>query len=78
MEPQTQLDAVSLNEPKPRARERLIRALVEVAAQFGYGDLAVASVIERAGVARSTFYQSFVDVEQCFLLALDQIGGSVR
>jgi AcrR family transcriptional regulator len=51
--------------------------MVEVVAREGYGGLAVGEVIERAGVARSTFYEHFADKESCFLTALDRLGDSL-
>jgi AcrR family transcriptional regulator len=53
----------------PDRRERLLEAMVHVAARHGYGGASVARVVERAGVSRATFYEHFGDREDCFLAA---------
>jgi AcrR family transcriptional regulator len=52
-------------------RRRLITALLEVSAERGAGNVAVAHVVSRAGVSRRTFYELFADGEECFLAAFD-------
>lgn len=52
-------------------RARLLSALFEVSAERGAGNVAVAHVVERAGVSRRTFYELFADRDECFLAALD-------
>ncbi|MFZ1155136.1 MAG: TetR/AcrR family transcriptional regulator [Solirubrobacteraceae bacterium] len=52
-------------------RARLIAALFEVSAERGAGNVAVAHVVERAGVSRRTFYELFADREECFLAGFD-------
>jgi AcrR family transcriptional regulator/DNA-binding MarR family transcriptional regulator len=52
-------------------RTRLLSALLEVSAERGAGNVAVAHVVERAGVSRRTFYELFTDREECFLAAFD-------
>jgi AcrR family transcriptional regulator len=52
-------------------RTRLIAALFEVSAERGAGNVAVAHVVEHAGVSRRTFYELFADREECFLAAFD-------
>jgi AcrR family transcriptional regulator len=56
-------------------RERILRAVVEVASGSGYGALTVRDVIERAGVSRRTFYEYFENKEQAFLAAYDLVVG---
>jgi AcrR family transcriptional regulator len=56
-------------------RERILRAVVEVASGSGYGALTVRDVIERAGVSRRTFYEYFDNKEQAFLAAYDLVVG---
>jgi AcrR family transcriptional regulator len=51
-------------------RERLLGAMIEVAARHGYGGATVARVIKRAGVSRATFYEQFGDRHECFLAAV--------
>lgn len=53
-------------------RARLIAALCEVCAECGFDRVSVASVVERAGVSRRTFYEMFADREDCFLAAFER------
>jgi AcrR family transcriptional regulator len=48
-------------------RSRMLRSAIEVIAEHGYGQLSVARVAGGAGVSRRTFYDFFVDREDCFL-----------
>jgi AcrR family transcriptional regulator len=61
--------------PRPVVREaqraRMLAAMVEAVAEKGYARVAVADVIERAGVSRKTFYEQFSNKDECFLAAYD-------
>jgi AcrR family transcriptional regulator len=48
------------------ARERLLDAASELAARDGYTHLTVERVLTAAGVSRSTFYQYFSNIDDCF------------
>ena len=50
-------------------RERLLNAATAIFAEQGYAALAVANVIERAGVSRGTFYEIFENKFACLLAA---------
>jgi AcrR family transcriptional regulator len=52
-------------------RERLLVAMADATAAKGYANVAVADVIERAGVSRRSFYEHFSNKEECFLAAYD-------
>jgi AcrR family transcriptional regulator len=52
-------------------RERLLVAMADAVAVKGYANVAVADVIERAGVSRRSFYEHFGNKEECFLAAYD-------
>jgi AcrR family transcriptional regulator len=54
-------------------RERLLEAMVRVAAAKGYEETTVADVIEAAAVSRETFDEMFSDRESCFLEAYDAV-----
>jgi len=54
-------------------RQRILRAVVEVASGTGYGGFTVRDVIERAGVSRRTFYEHFENKEQAFLAAYELV-----
>jgi AcrR family transcriptional regulator len=64
--------ALSRHERQAEQRERVVAAIVEVAADGR--ELSVASVVEAAGIGRNTFYEYFDDVEH----ALRAISGRAR
>src|SRR5947209_11767589 len=53
-------------------RGRMLAAAVDAVEEVGYAGMTVAQVISRARVSRKTFYDVFVDREDCFLAAFDQ------
>jgi AcrR family transcriptional regulator len=59
--------------PARSERERLLEAMVRVAAAKGYETTTVADVIEAAAVSRETFDAMFVSREACFLEAYDAV-----
>jgi AcrR family transcriptional regulator/DNA-binding MarR family transcriptional regulator len=56
-------------------RARIIAALVEIAGERGVGRATVAHIVARSGVSRRTFYELFIDRQDCFLAAFDQAVG---
>jgi AcrR family transcriptional regulator len=54
-------------------RERLLEAMVRVAAAKGYEAATVEEVVAVAGVPRETFDESFADKSACFLEAYDAV-----
>lgn len=52
-------------------RERLLAAMGAAVAEKGYAHTSVADVIARAGVSRKSFYELFVNKEQCFFETYD-------
>jgi AcrR family transcriptional regulator len=54
-------------------RERLLEAMLRVAAAKGYEATTVTDVIEVAGVPRATFEEMFEDKQSCFLEAYDAV-----
>jgi AcrR family transcriptional regulator len=65
-------------------RARIIAALALEASEQGYQGVTVADVVNRAGIARNTFYENFRSKEDCFLAtqayamssALEQVVGA--
>ncbi len=53
-------------------RARIVAAMVNVASEHGVGYATVARVVARSGVSRRTFYEQFLDREECFLTAFVQ------
>ena len=56
-------------------RDRILDAMASACAEKGYASVTVADVTERARVSRSTFYELFRDLEDCFLAAYDSVYG---
>lgn len=52
-------------------RTRLLQATIELGTERGMASLTLTDIVQRAGVARSTFYEYFADKQQCFLHAFD-------
>jgi AcrR family transcriptional regulator len=57
---------------------RMLDAICQAVAEKGYARTAVADVIDRAGVSRETFYEHFVDKEDCFLAAYELAAETLR
>lgn len=52
-------------------RRRILAATVDACLELGCVNVAVANVVERAGISRRTFYELFGDRQECFLAAFD-------
>ncbi len=52
-------------------RARILAAMFDAATELGAANVSVANVVERSGVSRRTFYETFADREDCFLAAFD-------
>jgi AcrR family transcriptional regulator len=52
-------------------RARILAAMFDVATELGAASVSVADVVERSGVSRRTFYETFADREDCFLAAFE-------
>lgn len=52
-------------------RERVLEAMMRIAAAKGYEATAVSDVVERAGIEAESFDEMFSDKEDCFLQAYD-------
>ena len=59
-------------------RARMLSAAVEAIEENGYPRLTVAQVISRAKVSRKTFYDLFVDREDCFLAVFERTLEQIR
>jgi len=53
-------------------RSRMLSAAIQAVEEVGYTRMTVAQVISRAKVSRKTFYDVFIDREDCFLAAFEQ------
>lgn len=54
-------------------RERIVEALIEVAAEHGYLDTTIEAVLDRAGLDRAAFDRHFRGKHDCFLSAWQEI-----
>jgi AcrR family transcriptional regulator len=63
-------------------RQRLLEAAIQVAGERGFDKMAVAQILEVAGISRTTFYELFEDKLACFLaayeMAIDSLVAEVR
>ena len=57
---------------KPAQRERVLKAMTELASKHGYPSLSIAEISSHAGVSSATFYEQFADKEDCLLAAYQQ------
>jgi AcrR family transcriptional regulator len=51
----------------------MLDAIVELVASDGYASTTVGAIAAAAGVSRSTFYEQFLDKEDCFRAAYDEV-----
>jgi AcrR family transcriptional regulator len=58
-------------------RGRLLKAIVELAAESGYPTARVGDIATRAGVSRATFYELFENKQACFLAAHREAAGAL-
>ncbi|HAK97177.1 MAG TPA: hypothetical protein DCM87_19860 [Planctomycetes bacterium] len=63
---------------RERRREQIVDAAVEVFAGKGYRAASIADIIEKAGVARGTFYLYFTSKEEAFNAVLDRFHARYR
>jgi AcrR family transcriptional regulator len=63
----TDVDTTRQTDRKSTQRERLIAGMIEAAHRHGYAGASVSQVIAHAGVSRPTFYDYFLDKDDCFL-----------
>ncbi len=68
---------LSRDEVARSQRLRLSIAMATACAQVGYVDTSVKAILERANVSRLTFYELYDSKLDCFLDALDVVGGAL-
>lgn len=59
--------------PRVSQRERLLDAMAQTVSEHGYATTSVADVLKVARISRRTFYEQFIDKEDCFLAAYDAV-----
>ena len=63
--------AVTRSSAHQDQRRRILRAIAELVAKRGYGDVTVELVVKRAKVSYKTFYKHFSGKEECFQQLFD-------
>jgi AcrR family transcriptional regulator len=58
-------------------RQRLLRAMLEHVAEYGYEDTTVPKVVASARVSRNAFYDLFSDKTDCFLALCDELAEEI-
>ena len=58
---------------EPDARERLVRAALDLFAEQGYDNSTVAQIAERAGLTKSTFFRHFPDKREVLAAGQDTL-----
>ena len=59
-------------------RGRMLAAAADAVAEVGYAGMTVEQVVSRAKVSRKTFYEVFVDREDCFAVVFEQVLAQAR
>jgi AcrR family transcriptional regulator len=59
-------------------RRRILRAVGELVAKRGYGDVTVELIVKRARVSYKTFYKHFSGKEECFFALFDRAFSSTE
>jgi AcrR family transcriptional regulator len=54
-------------------RDRMLKAMTEVVAREGYADTTVRKLLAQAGLSRRTYYDLWVDKEDCYLEAYGEV-----
>ena len=58
---------------EPDARERLVRAALDLFAEQGYDDTTIVQIAERAGLTKSTFFRHFPDKREVLAAGQDAL-----
>jgi AcrR family transcriptional regulator len=61
----------------PDHAERILRALVVLAAEQGYEKVTISQIVKRAAIAPSTFYANFRSKDEALMAALDSAGAQM-
>jgi AcrR family transcriptional regulator len=70
--------AVTRSSAHADQRRRILRALGELVAKRGYGDVTVELIVKRARVSYKTFYKHFSGKEECFVALFDRAFSSAE
>jgi AcrR family transcriptional regulator len=70
--------AVTRSSAHEDQRRRILRAVGELVAKRGYGDVTVELIVKRARVSYKTFYKHFSGKEECFSALFEEVFSSVE
>ena len=73
--PQVRSVRLSRTEVAEIQRWRIFRAMASVMSEKGYSNVTVADVVAKAGISRRTFYEHFLDKENCFIALVEEVSG---
>lgn len=59
-------------------RERLLKATTEVVTSKGYAATTIGDLLAQSGLSRRTFYDLYVDKEDCYLAAFAAVSGQLE
>ena len=65
-------------EKKNQTRPEILEAALELSAERGFSSLSLRQVAQQAGIAPTTFYRHFADMDDLGLALVDEVGASLR
>jgi AcrR family transcriptional regulator len=72
------LERLTRKEAKERTRQRLLDAVLELVRKEGLGGLTTGKVTEAAGIAQSSFYVHFTDMDDALEALARHLGDEIR
>lgn len=66
---------VAMSRWEPGARERIVKAAVDLFTEQGYDETTVAQIADRAGITRSTFFRYFPDKRDVLAAGQETLSG---
>lgn len=70
--------SISRSEQKKGTRRALLGAALELSVESGFSSLSLRSVCAKAGIAPTSFYRHFVNLDDLGLALVDEVGMSLR
>ena len=65
-------------EKKHQTRRQILDAALELSAERGFSSLSLRQVAQQAGIAPTSFYRHFTDMDDLGLALVDEVGSSLR
>jgi AcrR family transcriptional regulator len=76
--PDTPPASVTRSSAHADQRRRILRAVGELVAERGYGDVTVELIVKRAHVSYKTFYKHFSGKEECFIALFESVFANIE